>query len=272
VESAAPLGFDIDGKATGTPYDGCKVAAGANGSKLRDGCSGIDDSYGENVIPLLSPLVVNLSQSATDGARAGHSTMLIKIDGLPAPLASASKVTASIYNAADFGAAPKLDGSDVWPVDDASLNGGDVTKPLMTFDAGYVNGTTFVSGPSAGATTITPGAVLPLPLTHVVLQLQLSADGTRVESGTLSGVLPIKDVEDALRSVAGTISTSLCSGSALAQVITSLDAAQDILADGTNPSTASCSAISIGVGFTARPVKLGAATKVVKPDPCGDGG
>jgi hypothetical protein len=267
------LGFDIDGKATtGANYDGCSPASGGSKARLADGPCAIDNSFGENVASLISAIASNPSTNATLATQAGASTMLLKIAGLPSPLASTSKISAALYGAGKLGAPAKFDGTDVWPVDEASVAGGDVGKPLLTFDAGYVTGSTFVSGPSTGTTSVylamKGGPAIILPLTHVVVQLDLSSDGATITRGTLSGIVPTEALVDGFRQMAGTINTLLCDPASFDQLATSIRGAQDILPDGTNPSTATCGAISIGLGFTGHADKMGAPTTLRPSDTC----
>jgi hypothetical protein len=267
-------GFDIDCAATTLPYAGCTPTSSNATSHLVDGPGGIDNSFGENVMPVLGSLLTDSSTTVSNSATMGGTTMLIAIEGLPSPLASTSSMKASLYGAAPLGALPKFDGSDVWPVDDATVSGGDVTKPLMTFGAGYATGSSFVSGSSQGSIVLSLADLFPrLPLTHVVLQLQLSADGKSITRGNLSGILSTKPFVDDFRAHAGNLSTALCAATAFDQVAASIEAAQDILPDGTNPSGQPCGAISIGLGFTAKAVKLGPA-KTIAPQKsaCVDGG
>ena len=87
------------------------------------------------------------------------------------------------------------------------------------------------------------------------------------------GLLPTQPFVAYLQKVAGSISTSLCSGSAFQSIAQQIEQAQDIMSDGSNQPGAACDAISIGMGFDATAVQLGSVTTLAPtPNPCGDGG
>lgn len=104
-------------------------------------------------------------------------------------------------------------------------------------------------------------------LTEVYLQSDANGDGTLVvgsmvypahdihvalsgSGGMAGGVLPTAGVAAAWQNAAPCISTSLCSGSALQSILTSLDQAADIGADGTDTAGSACDGISFGMKFT----------------------
>jgi hypothetical protein len=98
-----------------------------------------------------------------------------------------------------------------------------------------------------------------------------NASATR---GTLGGVLDTQELIAWLKQVAGSISMSLCSGSAFDSIAQQIEQAADIVLNGdgsvTNPPGTACNAISIGLGFDATAVKLGSAASVpTSPPVCG---
>lgn len=89
-------------------------------------------------------------------------------------------------------------------------------------------------------------------------------------AGVLSGILSARDAVAWATTAAGWSGTSLCSGSALAS-ITQVEQTSDIMADGSNGPGQTCDAISVGFGFDATAVQLGAVapSPTYPPTPCG---
>jgi hypothetical protein len=73
---------------------------------------------------------------------------------------------------------------------------------------------------------------------------------TNGSGGVLAAVTPATDVVAAMQAIAGSISISLCSGSAFDSIAQQISQASDILANGSNAMGSSCDAISLGLTFT----------------------
>jgi hypothetical protein len=87
--------------------------------------------------------------------------------------------------------------------------------------------------------------------------------------GVVSGIVPTQFFIAYLQSIAGSISTSLCNGSAFSSIAQQIEQASDIMQDGTNQPGVPCDAISVGLGFDATAVQLGGAvTLPTAPNPC----
>jgi hypothetical protein len=72
-----------------------------------------------------------------------------------------------------------------------------------------------------------------------------------------------------VKAIAGKVSSSLCTGTALDGVLQQIRQGSDIMHDGTQDPTKVCDAVSIGLGFETRASKLGApAPPVTSKDPC----
>ena len=113
------------------------------------------------------------------------------------------------------------------------------------------------------------GQNLPLEIEQPAIVLTLTGDHQRA-TGTLAGVLRTEVVVASLRQLAGSFDASLCGGATVESITTQITQSSDILADGTQDSARDCDGISIGLGFDASAVMLGAigdATPVA-PDPC----
>lgn len=95
---------------------------------------------------------------------------------------------------------------------------------------------------ASGTGTLVIGAyVYPARDVHIAL----SGSG-----GMAGGVLPTAGVAAAWKNAAACISTSLCNASALQSVLTQLEQASDIGADGSNTAGTACDGISFGITFT----------------------
>jgi hypothetical protein len=95
---------------------------------------------------------------------------------------------------------------------------------------------------ASGIGTLVLGSfVYPVRDVHV----SLSGSG-----GMAGGVLPTAGIAAAWKNAAACISTSLCNGNALQSVLTQLEQASDIGADGTNTAGSACDGVSFGISFT----------------------
>jgi hypothetical protein len=247
-----------------------------------DGTNGIDNSWGKLVLPIVLGVASDFSTQANAQITAGKATTLFTLRKLGAGT-DYNPLSAAQYLSTDLGMAPKLDGTDMYPIDPASLtNPTDVSTPAIVFASGYVSGNTWVSG--VGGSTITLGAnapsfanfVLPgnVPLQVTRIAMTLSADHKTATNGTISGVIPIAPYEAAMREAAGRLDSALCTGATIDSIIAQIDQASDILQDGTQDPTKQCDGISVGFGFNATIVQIGSIGVATPPlpNPCNDGG
>ncbi len=266
-------GADIDGKTTDrNSTDVCTLAAGASKSTQTDGTNGIDNSWGENILPIfLTAGGADFGKKINDAINAGAFTNMLKIDGLGTQSSYAS-LPSALFGGAPIGMAPAWNGSDVWPVDATSVMNGDVTKPMTLFPTASMTNRVWVSGTIAGGFKLplaVGGVTLQLPLTHSTVSMRIDATNQSAVEGVVSGVIPTEDFVNVLRTVAGRLSTSLCQGSAFDSIAQQIRQASVIGVDGTNVVGTPCNAISIGIGFEAKRAQLGGVvTPTIAPDPC----
>jgi hypothetical protein len=268
------VGFDIDGLVTTSgSNDVCQGAAGASRSAQFDGLDGIDNSFGANILPILLTVLADDATSVFDDSLDnGQASSLIAIDDL-GPEANANPLTARFLVGAPQPTAPMWNGSDVFPIDSISFD--DAGGAALAFAQSYVNDGVFVAEPPSGLGTIWIGTkdtiAYKLPITHLQLEMRVASDGRDATDGVLSGILPTEAFVDFAMGIAGRLSTALCSGSAFGSVATQIEQASDILLDGTQDPTKPCDGISIGLGFSASRVQLGATTTAPPPpNPCVD--
>jgi hypothetical protein len=168
------IGFNLDGKCTtASSTDVCTLESGAPTSTQDDGATGIDNSYGENLCPIME---------ATAGAGACSTR---------------------------------------------------IPQVYLQTDANGAGSLVMGSG----------GTVTAYPVRDV--HIAMSGSG-----GMAGGVMPTAGFAAAMQNAAACISASLCSGAALQSILTQIEQASDIVADGSNASGPQCDGISFGIKFT----------------------
>lgn len=274
-------GFNLDNlisKKTDTNH--CKPQQGANPSTVKtDGNGGIDNSFGANLMPLISSLASSAQDDVNQSITDGSFTVMVRMTNLGDPATDQTAVNAMLYGGADMGSAPKWDGTDAWPVFPELLNGGNIDDPKVKFPASFVAGGTWVSngGGSLDLTISIQGFSLTLTIVQAVFAMDITGTGATAAAtnGTIAGVLETENLINELKKVAGAFDESLCEGSTFESIAQQIRAASDIMGDGTNgDDTKTCNAISIGLGFDAKAVVLGAvaAPATGGEDPCAGAG
>jgi hypothetical protein len=267
------FGLNIDAKAT---YPGdtdvCTPFPGASLQEAADGVAGFDNSWGENILPILETISGgNVAQRINDAIDAGGTTTLFQIDKL-GTLPNYSGLTSRVFSGAPLGSPPMWNGNDVWPIDTASVVNGDIGMPLVTYSSSFMNSRQWAGFPpttDAALALVLSGLALRIAVNHVQAVMLISDDNTSATSGALSGVIATEPLVLALQQAVVRISPSLCQASAFDAVAQQIRMASDIMADGTNTQGVTCNAISIGLGFEAKRVKLGpVVTPATAPDPC----
>jgi hypothetical protein len=275
-------GYDIDGRVTTeTSTDVCRLGRGAFPSTQVDGAGGIDNSFGENLLPFwLTLFGANLPDATNEAIKGGGATPIIVVDGLGAG-ADSFPLSARIVGGAPFvqdaatPSAPAWDGSDRWPLDRSTLDGADPSTAKLAFGASYVSGGVFVAAPpsSLGGFVVGPitGAkpfLLSFPLTHVTVSMQMSPDGASATQGILSAIIPAEDYVAYVHAILGCVLPDLRDPETLSAIDAEIRATADILIDGSQDPTRPCDGISVGLGFEAQAVELGPV--VATTSSCGD--
>ena len=273
-------GYDVDGlQTTSSSTNVCTLYTGAPKQNQVDGTGGIDNAWGAVLLPILTTVSSNPqpSQAESSVIDSGGWTLQIQVTGLSDdPQQNAVGLTSQLFVSGQYpNGTPTFDTSTNWPVLSSSVVDGQTIASGSTvqFASSYVSNGTFVSGggPNPLMLTFTFGGVtMPVTIHEAVITFD-HPDHADAANGTISGVIDTQEFIDSMQKIAGTISQSLC-GAAFDGIADQIRQAQDILKDGTNTSGASCDAISIGLGFTAKLVAN--PTSVVQapppsPDPCG---
>jgi hypothetical protein len=270
-------GYNIDGlETTAQSTNVCTLATGAEKQNQTDGPGGVDNSFGKTIIPLLNTVEPNISATISNSIQAGSFTIMLDTVGLDSTATqTASGITGQVFGGVPFAQGPNADLNDAapavpsfttadnWPLNPSFLATGTVigdggtTGPVSNVQSniqltgGYIVNGTYVSGaPTTITLTITvQGNPLPIKIQHAVVTFNHTAAGA-VSGGIISGVILTTDLVNSLQGVAGAISPSFCNDSpAFQSIVSSIEAAADILHDGTNAAGTPCDAISIGIGF-----------------------
>ncbi|WP_234023897.1 hypothetical protein [Sorangium cellulosum] len=257
------FGFNLDGKvSSAASEDLCRPVAGATPADVYpDGDDGIDNSFGKNIVGLISNFLGDPSTEVTKAIANGDFTVILKIDQLGAQ-SSYNPLTAKLYGGATLGGAPTWNGTDEWPVVPELLEDGqDIDSAKVVFPNSYVVDNTWVSGPQTQGTfklnLTTAGKNIGLTISNVRIAMELAQDHKSAVKGTIAGVLETDVLVEELRSVIGTVQPALCEGTTLEGVLDQIRATSDIMKDGSQDPSQECNAISIGIGFTAKEVQLG---------------
>jgi hypothetical protein len=271
------LGHNLDAQIS-TPLSSghCFVFPGADpGLVKQDGDGGIDNAFGELVLPELTKIVPQPTKQLHDTVALGGPTMFLRTNILA--VAPGEPVIGRAYLSASEATTRKFDGSDTVAIDTFSLECD--ALPCGLDDAVAVD----FSGKLVGDELSFRFSRLPLALAlgefsavfEVVdarVQLTLDASRGRVVSGIVGGALA---TEAAIRSVNRVIFNSpfaLCNSAIVRDVV---ERAQDlvlVMSDGhsvaTNGSGIDCSGISVGIGLRAVAAQVGDLQEVTPLEDC----
>lgn len=290
------LGLDLDGMNTASVGDAAECMA-ANGNPTLDGEKGIDNSFGQHVLPTVVGLLSCLEDNIALNQGLGFGTVLLRLrewNGTP----NDAKVDVSVVSAVDgtsaddvtgfeWGGAdgatlmlpgkvgdappPAWDGDDVFYVDPGSLVAGDIRYPLVWKTDAYINNGRVVL-PVDTATTFVfltgPGSFW-LSLNGYLIA-DLSEDGQTLEKGLLAGRFSAGELVATLEPL------GICDDGLRGSVTSLLTNNLDLRIDPTlgNPDE-QCTASSIAFSFQgirARIAETIAPVELPIPDPCAGGG
>jgi hypothetical protein len=273
------LGYNIDGKQSKASSTGlCKPAGNGTASVHNNGTGGIDNSFGANILPIITGLLSNPSDTVNEQIADGKFTLMLKVEKLGSAKAY-NGLNTLFYAGGDLGATPTWDGTDKWPVICELLEGcalpdtkGDITKPKVKFASAYSVNDTWVSG-SKGTVALSlaiKGVTLTLNIKQAVITMDMAGDHKSATGGVISGVLDTQELVDTIQSVVGRVEPSLCGSQTVESIIPTIVGASDIMSDGSQSDSSTCNGISVGIGFDAKVVQLGDVTAPSEPspDPC----
>jgi hypothetical protein len=290
------FGLDLDGMNTSSIEDEAECVA-ANGRPTLDGDKGIDNSFGQNVLPTVVGLISCLEDNIALNQGRGFGTVLLRLrewNGTP----NDAKVDVSVVSSVDGTSAdevtgfewggpdgatlklpganedappPAWDGDDVFYVDPGSLVAGDIRYPLVWKTDAYISNGRVVL-PVDTATTFVfltgPGSFW-LSLDGYLIA-DISEDGETLEKGLLAGRFSAGELVATLKPLG--ICDSGFRGSVTSLLTDNLDLRIDpTLGSPDEQCTASSVAFSFQ-GIRARIAETIAPVELPIPDPCaGDG-
>jgi hypothetical protein len=277
------FGYDLDGynsnKNSGTH---CKVNEGGTKSNIQtDGDDGIDNSFGANIMPVIVGLQSDAATKINETIEEGSFTIILNVEDVGGGQDYVN-LPAALYAGAALETTPSWDGTDLWPVycelmTTCSADGTPQipdNKSKVQFPSSYVAGGTWVSGSetTVNLSLAIAGFALSLDINQAVISADMSGGNppTTATNGVIAGVIESEALINSLVKVAGSISTSLCSGPTLESVKQQITAASDIMKDGTQNPDALCNGISVGIGFDMKAVQLGEVLNQAPEgeDPC----
>lgn len=276
------FGFDLDGVCTCPLPDfveSCRVPA--DKEPHCDLADGRDNSVA-GLLQTFTKFSSAFSQtSINDDLESGHYGLLLRIRSYNGTANDPSVEIAAFNSAGNEGAEdggtparPRNDGTDEWTLVPESLKGG-IGPP---FQPVYVDVNAYVSNYRLVATIDFPltlgsiggKATVTVDLKASVVVGTLVAEGSsfRIDDGTVSGRWPVARLLTSLEVLPdpGDPTKFLCGDSpSYAAVKELVCSGQDIVSDVKQDNTgAPCDAVSISIGFTSGPARLG---KVVAPPP-----
>lgn len=264
LDDPANTGDNLDGLVSmANSANHCKLVTGADAKRVKaDGADGIDDSFGTNILWMLSTLEIGSVADFDDRVAQGGPTLLFKLDNLLDPTARPDQIGVSgvIHTGTDKGSPAAFDGTDVWPVRSES----------DWFENAVVErGVWHAEDVSLLLPLKTPGPSLLLPIQHATVRMRVH-DGNATD-GLIAGVIDTNELLDRLLPVLVALDPSPCTFGTYDSILYQVRQDSDIMSDGTNGDpTKTCNAVSIGIAFEGRAAHVGALAPPDPPfkDPC----
>ena len=289
------LGLDLDGMNTVSIGDAAECVA-ANGNPPLDGHKGIDNAFGEFVLPTVVSLISCLEDNIALNQGLGRGTVLLRLrewNGTP----NDAKVDVSVLSAVDgtslddvsgveWGGAdgsnlmlsappkdapdPSWDGEDYFFVDPSSLVAGDLSRAEVWKTDAYIRdgrvvlpldtaaSFVFLTGPGSFSISV-----------NGFLIADISEDGQTLEKGIIAGRFPAGELIATLTPL-GICDESL-RGSIMGQLTNNLDLRVD---PGEGSPDDACTATSVAFtfqGIRAQIANRPAPVELPIPDPCAGG-
>jgi len=254
------FGTNVDGIVSNyTKRDECKPPEGAFYAPP-DGDEGIDNVWGQSIVPLLAPWDATPTKSANAAIERGGRTPVLVLGAISGGIVESTlEAWFSFVEASPT--TPAWNGTDVRMLAAAYA-------PVVSYRAGKFANGIFDSGPAEGAVPLelalgTQSIVLPVRGLRVRFELRPDNSSS---AGVLSGIVSVADMTLAAIVHVARTKPEVCSGQQLEGLRAAIRQAADVLADGARDPTRTCDAISFGMGFDAAPIELrGVAAPIAVP-------
>lgn len=255
-------GFNLDGVASTEAMPACQAPC-ATCYKQCDGREGVDNLLAQLVGKIALVAGVG-SDDASKAASEGKWSLLVVVRDYNGEVDDES-VRVEMYTSSAFGPqGPTWTGTDDWPIDTTSV---DAEKaPLFASDYGWVScGLLVASIPAIPIRLNTDSARMSLTLNggRIVARVLPQGNGQFALEGAVGGLWKQGQIWNDLASFRGADGAPICTthaffGHVKSQVCPALDATAGFA----SPS-APCDAMSVGVGFVSKPIKL--PTRIQEP-------
>ena len=290
------LGLDQDGMNTTSIGDAAECVA-ANGNPPLDGNKGIDNAFGQYVLPTVVSLISCLEDNIALNQGRGRGTVLLRLrawNGTP----NDARVDVSVLSAVDgtslddvsgveWGGSdgatlllpgateeapePAWDGEDYFFVDPSSLVADNLDRPEVWKSDAYINNGRVVLPVDTGATFVFltgPGS-FSIAINGFLIA-DVSEDGQTLEKGLLAGRFPVGKLIATLEPLG--ICDETLQGSVVGLLTDNLDLRVD--PDVGSPDD-QCTATGVAFSFQGIRARISdriAPVELPVPDPCADGG
>lgn len=266
------FGYDLDGVNTTDDFaNHCTPAAGGIATNVfPDGNNGIDNSFGNTLLPLLSIASSDLDADANEAIAMGSFNIMVNMKDL-GDGANYDPINAFLL-------AGKNGTGNSWELVPEFLD--DPTDPdssKVKFAESYLADNTWVSG-NSGTLDLTlsiAGFDISLEIKSAFVTMKLDADHGGATNGIIAGVLDAEDLITQIQALAGNINPDFCDpeNGVIQGILNQVRQSADIMADGSQQAGTPCTGISIGLGFDASEVTVTGVGAPAEPteDAC-DGG
>jgi len=267
------LGYDLDGKVTtaSNVSDHCKP--NSNGSAkdtFIDGKEGRDNSFGQNLIPIIKSAAgsMDLEASLDKAISDGTFTIIVHLPDLGNGT-NYDPLKAYLVGGKD---GMPMGAPTIWKMVPELLTGTTPESSKVSFANSYLNDNTWVSGDkgTVNLSLAIAGFSINLAINAALITMKLDPMHNTATGGVIAGVLKTEDFITELKKVVVAFSKDLCMGQAVESILNQIRQASDINADGSNDPTKTCDGISIGLGFEGKQTMLGGVgdPAMPQPDPC----
>ncbi len=290
------FGLDLDGMNTSS-IDAPAECVAANGNPPLDGNKGIDNSFGQYVLPTIMSLISCLEDNIALNQGRGRGTVLLRLrnwNGTP----NDAKVDVSVLSAVDgtslddvsgvqWGGPngsslmlpgtieeapdPVWDGEDYYFVDPLSVVAEDIERPEVWKTDAYIRNGRVVLPVDTGATFVFltgPGS-FSISINGFLIA-DISEDGETLEKGLLAGRFPAGELIATLEPLG--ICDEAFRGSVVGLLTNNLDLHGD---PGVGSPDDQCTATSVAFSFQGIRARIAdriAPVELPIPDPCANGG
>jgi len=286
------FGLDLDGMNTASVADAAECV-GSSGRPPLDGDKGIDNAFGQYVLPTVMSLIPCLEDNIALIQGTGRGTGLIRLrhwNGTP----NDAKVDVSTFvsvdgtslddiselewsgpdgsdlvlpDSVDDAPDPSWDGQDYFFVDPSTLIGGDLDRPVIWKSDAYIADGRIVLPLDTDSTLVLPTGPGTFSITlKGFLVADLSEDGQSLEKGLIAGRFPAGKLVSALEPI------GICNDTLQESVIGLITDHLDLRADeGAGDAEDECTAIGVALTFQgarARIADLVAPVELPTRQPC----